>query len=88
MKSRNATLRSWGGGRVTLWVFVGMAVSVLAVLYFITVKDQPGAFWGFWLGFVVGWVFAFLRNLTLAITSFVFRARAELEESRGFLDHI
>lgn len=47
-----------------------------------------GAFWGFWLGFVVGWSFAFARNLVLAITSFVFRARAELEESRGFLDHI
>jgi hypothetical protein len=47
-----------------------------------------GAFWGFWLGFVVGWSFAFLRNLTLALTSLVFRARAELRESRGFLDHI
>ncbi len=47
-----------------------------------------GAFWGFWLGFVVGWSFAFARNLVLAITSFVFRTRAELEESRGFLDHI
>ncbi|MBM3991206.1 MAG: hypothetical protein FJ298_09400 [Planctomycetes bacterium] len=47
-----------------------------------------GAFWGFWLGFVVGWSFAFARNLTLAITSLCFRARAELEENRGFLDHI
>lgn len=60
--------------------FPGYEVSFLGAL--------AGAFWGFWLGFVVGWVFAFLRNLTLAITSFVFRARAELEESRGFLDHI
>lgn len=47
-----------------------------------------GAFWAFWLGFVLGWSFAFLRNLVLAITAFVFRARAELNESRGFLDHI
>lgn len=47
-----------------------------------------GAFWGFWLGFVIGWSFAFARNLALAITSFFIRARAELEESRGFLDHI
>lgn len=47
-----------------------------------------GAFWAFWLGFVLGWSFAFLRNLVMAITAFVFRARAELNESRGFLDHI
>lgn len=60
--------------------FPGYDVSWFGVL--------AGAFWSFWLGFVVGWSFAFLRNLALAITSFVFRARAELEESRGFLDHI
>lgn len=60
--------------------FLGYEVSWLGALV--------GAFWGFWLGFVVGWSFAFARNLALAITSFVFRARAELEESRGFLDHI
>jgi hypothetical protein len=47
-----------------------------------------GLFWGFWLGFVLGWSFAFLRNLALAITAFLFRARAELHENRGFLDHI
>jgi hypothetical protein len=47
-----------------------------------------GAFWAFWLGFVLGWMFAFLRNLALAVTSFVFRARAEMRENRGFLDHI
>jgi NNP family nitrate/nitrite transporter-like MFS transporter len=37
----------WGGGRVTLWVFVGMMVGLLGVLYFIGAKDQPGAFYGF-----------------------------------------
>jgi NNP family nitrate/nitrite transporter-like MFS transporter len=42
----------WGGGRVTLWVFAGMAVAVLAVLYFITIKDQPSAFLGFFLSFM------------------------------------
>jgi len=60
--------------------FLGYEVSWLGALV--------GAFWGFWLGFVVGWSFAFARNLALAITSFFFRARADLEESRGFLDHI
>ncbi len=42
----------WGGGRVTLWVFAGMAVAVLSVLYFITIKDQPGAFLGFFASFM------------------------------------
>src|SRR5262249_16372578 len=37
----------WGGGRVTMWVFVTMMAGVLGVLYFLGIKDQPGAFWGF-----------------------------------------
>lgn len=37
----------WGGGRVTLLVFVGMAIGTLGVLYFVATKDAPGAFWGF-----------------------------------------
>ena len=47
-----------------------------------------GAAWSFWLGFVLGWGFAFARNLVLAATAIIFRARAELEQTRGFLDHI
>ena len=43
----------YGGGRVTLWVFVTMMVGVLGVLYFLGVKDQPGAFWGFFAMFLV-----------------------------------
>jgi NNP family nitrate/nitrite transporter-like MFS transporter len=42
----------FGGGRVTLWVFVAMAAGVMGVLYFIGIKDQPGAFWGFFAMFV------------------------------------
>ena len=42
----------YGGGRVTLWVFVGMALGVLGVLYFLGIKDEPGAFWGFFAMFV------------------------------------
>ncbi len=37
----------WGGGRVTLLVFIGMAIGTLGVLYFVATKDAPGAFWGF-----------------------------------------
>ncbi|MCB0065552.1 MAG: NarK family nitrate/nitrite MFS transporter [Caldilineaceae bacterium] len=41
-----------GGGRVTLWVFVGMIFSVGGVLYFLGIKDQAGAFWGFFTCFM------------------------------------
>lgn len=52
----------------------------------------PGAFvgaaYGFFVGFVLGWFFAFARNVVVAITKAIFRARAEMAENRGFLDHI
>jgi hypothetical protein len=47
-----------------------------------------GLLWAFWFGFVLGWTFAFVRNCALAATALFFRARAELAENRGFLDHI
>jgi len=37
----------WGGGRVTFWTFILMAIGVYGVIHFIGIKDQPGAFWGF-----------------------------------------
>ncbi len=43
----------FGGGRVTLWVFVLMIVAVAGVLYFLGIKDQPGAFWGFFAMFMI-----------------------------------
>ena len=53
--SRSATgwvADKWGGGRVTLWVFVAMMIGVAGILYFIGIKDQPGAFWGFFAMFL------------------------------------
>lgn len=47
-----------------------------------------GLLWGFWAGFVLGWFFAFARNLVLALTSLIFRVRAELAQDRGFLDNL
>lgn len=47
-----------------------------------------GAAWGFATAFVAGWFAAFCRNLALAISAFLIRTRAELESTRGFLDHI
>lgn len=45
-------------------------------------------FWGFVIGFVGGWFVAFCRNLVIAISIFVIRARSELDQTRDFLDHI
>ncbi|MCC7280735.1 MAG: MFS transporter [Acetobacteraceae bacterium] len=42
----------WGGGRVTFWVFVAMTLGVYGVIHFIGIKDQPGAFWGFFASFL------------------------------------
>ena len=44
--------------------------------------------WGFAVGFVIGWVFAFCRNVVTGLTRFVLRTRAELQANRGFLDQI
>jgi MFS transporter, NNP family, nitrate/nitrite transporter len=43
----------YGGGRVTFWVFVLMIVAVAGVLYFLGIKDQAGAFWGFFAMFML-----------------------------------
>ncbi len=47
-----------------------------------------GALWSFAVGGVLGWLIAFTRNLTLAISLFMLRSRAELDETSDFLDHI
>ena len=43
----------YGGGRVTLWTFVLMILGVAGVLYFLGIKDQPQAFWGFFAMFMI-----------------------------------
>jgi len=42
----------FGGGRVTLWTFAGMIVAVFGVIFFLGIKEQPGAFWGFFAAFM------------------------------------
>ena len=54
--SRSATgwlSDKYGGGRVTFWVFVLMIAAVGGVLYFLGIKDQAGAFWGFFAMFML-----------------------------------
>jgi len=43
----------YGGGRVTLWTFVTMVFAVGGVLYFLGIKDQPGAYVGFFAMFML-----------------------------------
>jgi NNP family nitrate/nitrite transporter-like MFS transporter len=43
----------FGGGRVTLWTFAVMIAAVAGILFFLGIKDQPGAFWGFFAMFMV-----------------------------------
>jgi len=43
----------YGGGRVTVWVFALMIAAVGGVLYFLGIKDQPYAFWGFFAMFML-----------------------------------
>ena len=43
----------WGGGRVTFWVFALMIAAVTGVIYFLGIKDQPGAFYGFFTMFIL-----------------------------------
>ncbi len=42
----------FGGGRVTFWTFVGMIAAVFGVIFFLGIKDQPGAFMGFFISFM------------------------------------
>ena len=47
-----------------------------------------GLFWGFFAGFVAGWFVAFIRNFVVAVRVFTMRTRAELTQTKDFLDHI
>lgn len=47
-----------------------------------------GLFWGFFTGFVFGWFAAFVRNLVIATKVFVLKTRADLAQTKDFLDHI
>ncbi len=42
----------FGGGRVTFWTFLGMIGAVGGVLFFLSIKEQPSAFWGFFACFM------------------------------------
>ncbi len=70
----------WAGLGLLSVYFAGYSVSWPGVLI--------GAAWGFAVAFCAGWLLAFVRNLTLALSLFMLRSRAELDETSDFLDHI
>src|SRR5271157_191118 len=47
-----------------------------------------GLLWGFGVGFVLGYGFAFVRNAAVWIWLTVIRSRAEMEQYSDFLDHL
>lgn len=47
-----------------------------------------GAAWAWFTGFVLGWFGAFVRNFSVALQILIVRTRANLGQTRDFLDHI
>lgn len=70
----------------------GFDLGLLAQFFTGYSVSWPGALIGAgqaWIaGFVLGWLLALARNLILAVMLFAGRSRAELEQTRDFLDHI
>jgi NNP family nitrate/nitrite transporter-like MFS transporter len=52
----------FGGARVTTFVFLGMIVAVMGVIFFLGIKEQPGAFWGFFACFLALFFFTGVGN--------------------------
>jgi hypothetical protein len=71
---------SWQGIWLLGQILFGYALSWRGALI--------GLLWGFVLGFCAGWFVAFVRNLVMAISLFILQTRAELDDTRDFLDHI
>ncbi|HEX2721771.1 MAG TPA: hypothetical protein VHM24_02555 [Gemmatimonadaceae bacterium] len=72
--------RPWGGLALLNQYFAGYTISWLGAVI--------GGAWSFGVAFCAGWLLAFVRNLTLALSLFMIRSRAELDEASDFLDHI
>lgn len=60
--------------------FVGYSVSLKGAFI--------GLIWGFVTGYVLGWAFAFVRNVAVWIYLIAMRSRADVEQYSDFLDHM
>jgi len=70
----------WQGLALLNQYFAGYTVSWLGALI--------GGAGAFAVAFCAGWLLAFVRNLSLALSLFMVRSRADLDEASDFLDHI
>jgi hypothetical protein len=70
----------------------GITLGLLANYFYGFDATWPGAFVGFiWAGacgFVAGWLFALLHNVTLDVWLLVVETRTDLSLKRHFMDHI
>ena len=71
---------TWQGLALLSNYFIGYTVSWPGALI--------GAMWALGVGFVLGWLIAFTRNFTLAVSLFLLKSRVDLDETSNFLDHI
>jgi NNP family nitrate/nitrite transporter-like MFS transporter len=73
----------WGGARVTIWVFLGMIAAVVGVLFFLSIRTEPGAFWGFLAMFLLLFFFSGVGNAsTFQMVPDIFRT-VSLREVAG-----
>ena len=47
-----------------------------------------GLAWGFAVGFIGGWLLAFVHNFTMSFWVFLVRTKNDLKRTRNFLDHL
>ena len=99
---RTAMGVSWGvvcGGLVALATMVPvikgndfLSFGLLAQFFWGYSVSWSGVFigllWGFGVGFVLGWGFAFIRNATVWLWLTVIRSRAEMDQYSDLLDHL
>ncbi len=75
----------FGGARVTLCVFIVMIAAVAGVLFFLGIREQPGAFWGFFAMFLLLFAATGVGNAsTFQMVPAIFRQeRARIDREEG-----
>ncbi|CAK0749622.1 nitrate:nitrite antiporter NarK [uncultured Gammaproteobacteria bacterium] len=77
-----------GGARVTVWTFIVMALAVVGVLYFLGIKNQPGAFWGFLAMFLVLFAATGVGNAsTFQMIPIIFLTLKRRDADKGTITH-
>jgi NNP family nitrate/nitrite transporter-like MFS transporter len=67
-----------GGGRVTFWVFLALALGVILLLFFLSLGDTNAGFWGFFFTFMLLFAATGVGNAsTFQMISVIFRVDRE-----------